>query len=249
MPRLLSTPAHRAYLKVTEGCNNRCSYCLIPSIRGRQRSRAIDDLVKETRNLEKGGVRELTLIAQDLTAYGTDLGTDGPRLPDLLEALLQRTALPWIRMLYLHPARLDRRVIELAATEGRIAPYFDIPLQHVSNKVLKRMRRPYTFNKCTALVQTIRALHPDAALRTTFMVGFRARRKKMLLFCLPLSKNNALTTSASLPIPTKKAQAHRNSMAKSTRRKSRRGSRGSWPCRPPSRSRKTTPCWAARWRF
>ncbi len=109
MARRLSTPAHRAYLKVTEGCDNRCSYCLIPSIRGRQRSRTLDDLLKEARRLEADGVKELTLIAQDLTAYGIDLGRGGPRLADLLDGLLTETGIPWLRMLYLHPARLKKR--------------------------------------------------------------------------------------------------------------------------------------------
>jgi len=172
LPRLLATPSHRAFLKVTEGCNNRCSYCIIPSIRGRQRSRTLDDLVREAQLLEAGGVKELTLIAQDLTAYGTDLGSGGPRLAQLLQALLHNTSIAWIRMLYLHPARLDRGIIELAADNERIAPYFDIPLQHVSDRILKRMRRPYDYRKCATLLRTIRSLHPEAAVRTTFMVGF-----------------------------------------------------------------------------
>ena len=170
--RRLSTPAHRAYLKVTEGCDNRCSYCLIPSIRGRQRSRPLDDLLREARRLEEGGVRELTLIAQDLTAYGTDLGRGGPRLAGLLAGLLAKTNIPWLRMLYLHPARLDEEVIRLVADQHRLTPYFDIPLQHISDRILKRMRRPYTRRQATKLLERIRSLVPSVAIRTTFMVGF-----------------------------------------------------------------------------
>jgi len=171
-PRLLSTPPHRAYLKVTEGCNNRCSYCLIPSIRGRQRSRKPEDLILEAQKLEATGVKELTLIAQDLTAYGTDFGTNGGKLADLLEGLLKNTSIDWIRMLYLHPARLDEKIIHLAARHSRITPYFDIPLQHVSDQILKRMRRPYTGEQAAHLLTSIRRQMPEASLRTTFMVGF-----------------------------------------------------------------------------
>ncbi|MEJ2688844.1 MAG: 30S ribosomal protein S12 methylthiotransferase RimO [Deltaproteobacteria bacterium] len=170
--RRLSTPPHRAYLKVTEGCDNRCSYCLIPSIRGKQRSRPIEDLLREARHLEAGGVQELTLIAQDLTAYGTDLGRSGPRLADLLSGLVAETGIPWLRMLYLHPARLDEKVIRMVADQRRLTPYFDIPLQHISNSILKRMRRPYARQQATDLLARIRDILPTAAIRTTFMVGF-----------------------------------------------------------------------------
>jgi ribosomal protein S12 methylthiotransferase len=177
-PRLLSTPPHRAYLKVTEGCNNRCSYCLIPSIRGRQRSRRLQDLIVEAQKLEASGVKELTLIAQDLTAYGTDFGKNGDKLTDLLDGLLKDTSIAWIRMLYLHPARLDEKIIRLTAGHSRITPYFDIPLQHVSDRILKRMRRPYTGKRAAHLLTTIRRLLPEAALRTTFMVGFPGETEK-----------------------------------------------------------------------
>jgi len=171
-PRALSTPWFRAYLKITEGCSNRCSYCLIPDLRGPLRSRTLEDLIKEARLLAESGVKELTLIAQDLTAYGFDLGQGRERLPDLLEALLNETDIPWIRMLYLYPMRINKRLLELVAANPRILPYFDIPLQHVSSRILKAMNRPYGHEDAKRVVTDVRTQIPAAALRTTFMVGF-----------------------------------------------------------------------------
>lgn len=172
MPRQLSTPAHRAYLKVTEGCANRCAYCLIPSLRGGLRSRALADLADETGALARGGVRELTLVAQDLTAYGHDLGPGSPRLVDLLHALLAGSDIPWFRLLYLYPTRVNDELLSLMAANSRIVPYLDIPLQHVSDRILKAMNRPYGLKEIEALLARIRRILPQAAIRTTFMVGF-----------------------------------------------------------------------------
>ena len=171
-PRRLSTPPHRAYLKVTEGCANRCAYCLIPSIRGPLRSRELPDLLSEARALEAAGVKELTLVAQDLTAYGHDLGPGGPRLLDLLAGLLRETAIPWLRLLYLYPVRVTDPLLEFMAAQPRVVPYLDVPLQHVSSRVLAAMNRPYGHREAEAVVRRIRRYLPAAALRTTFMVGF-----------------------------------------------------------------------------
>jgi ribosomal protein S12 methylthiotransferase len=171
-PRALSTPAFRSYLKITEGCSNRCSYCLIPSLRGPLRSRSLEDLLKETTLLEKTGTKELTLVAQDLTAYGLDLGPSKERLPDLLEALLDQTDIPWIRMLYLYPMRINETLLQMVADNDRILPYFDIPLQHISDRILKAMNRPYNRAGVETLLDLIRNKVPGAAIRTTFMVGF-----------------------------------------------------------------------------
>jgi len=171
-PRVISTPPFRAYLKVTEGCSNRCSFCLIPSLRGPLRSRPLDDLIAEARLLEESGVKELTLIAQDLTAYGLDFGTGRERLPDLLTGLLENTEIPWLRMLYLYPMRLKQAIIELVGANERLLPYFDIPLQHISDRVLKAMNRPYGRNSVEKLLDSIKEQLPEAAIRTTFMVGF-----------------------------------------------------------------------------
>jgi ribosomal protein S12 methylthiotransferase len=172
LPRKLSSPAHRAYMKVTEGCSNRCAYCMIPSLRGDLRSRRLDDLVNEVGMLAENGVRELTLVAQDLTAYGHDLGPGAPHLVELLRALLAASDIPWFRLLYLYPTRVKAELLEFMAANPRIVPYLDIPLQHVSDRVLKGMNRPYGRRQIEALLGMIRSILPQAAIRTTFMVGF-----------------------------------------------------------------------------
>lgn len=171
-PRAISTPPFRAYLKITEGCSNRCSYCLIPSLRGPLRSRSLADLIREAKFLEAGGTRELTLIAQDLTAYGLDLGAKRENLHGLLKALIAETTIPWIRMLYLYPMRLNDKLLDLVAENERILPYFDIPLQHINNRLLTAMNRPYDRQSIEILLASIRKRLPEAAIRTTFMVGF-----------------------------------------------------------------------------
>lgn len=172
MPRQVSTPVHRAYLKITEGCSNACSYCMIPSIRGRLRSRRLEDVIQEARALERRGVKELTLIGQDLTAYGLDLGVNGPRLPQLVTRLLAETAIPWLRTLYLYPQRLSDQFLELMAANTRVLPYLDVPMQHVSPAILRAMNRPSTEGALDELITRIRAIIPDAVIRTTFIVGF-----------------------------------------------------------------------------
>ena len=171
MPRRISTPPHRAYMKITEGCINRCSYCLIPAIRGRLRSRSIPDLLTEAHRLDAAGVKELTLVAQDLLAYGLDLGKEA-NLTALLQQLLAETDIPWIRLLYLHPARVQDDILIQMAENKRIVPYLDIPFQHVSDHILKLMNRPYTKVKIRRLMEKVRTIIPDSALRTTMMVGF-----------------------------------------------------------------------------
>ena len=172
LPRQVSTPPHRAYLKITEGCSNRCSYCVIPAIRGPLRSRPLDDVLAEAARLDRAGVKELTLIGQDLTAYGLDLAARDAGLPELLARLLAETSIPWLRLLYLYPHRLDDRLLRLLADNGRLTPYLDIPLQHVSPKVLRAMNRPAQAGGIEELFARIRELLPQAAIRSTFIVGF-----------------------------------------------------------------------------
>ncbi len=173
LSRKVSTPAHRAYIKVTEGCANHCSYCMIPSIRGGMRSRSLDDILIEARQLGKNGVKELTLVAQDLTAYGMDLRENqGPQLITLLKSLLAETSIPWLRLLYLHPIRVDKQLVEFILAEPRITPYLDIPLQHVSSTILQKMNRPYDRQNIEALLDMVRSRSEHVALRTTFMTGF-----------------------------------------------------------------------------
>jgi ribosomal protein S12 methylthiotransferase len=171
-PRRIATPGHRAYLKVTEGCANRCAYCLIPSIRGTLRSRKPADLIREAQRLETLGVKELTLVAQDLTSFGYDQGPGSPRLVTLLEGLLQESTIPWIRLLYLYPVRVDDALLEFISAHPRIVPYLDIPLQHVEDKILQAMNRPYGRKQIETLLTRIRRILPRAAIRTTLMVGF-----------------------------------------------------------------------------
>ena len=171
VPRRLATPFFRSYLKITEGCDNRCTYCMIPAIRGDLRSRSVQDLLVEAKALDQGGVKELSLIAQDLTAYGDDLGSDDT-LPALLRRLLAETDIPWFRLLYLYPSSVSLELLELMAGQPRLLPYLDIPFQHVSDSVLQRMGRRYGQQDLEQLVTMIRDILPDCALRTTMMVGF-----------------------------------------------------------------------------
>ena len=175
-PRIISTPIFRAWLKITEGCDNRCSYCMIPSIRGALRSRTINDLVCEAQRLEQFGVKELSLIAQDSTAYGNDLGGD-QNIVRLLEQLLSRTSIPWLRLLYLYPTGISDELLQLMADNPRIVPYLDIPMQHVSDKILRSMNRRYTSEQLYVTVNKIRASLPDIALRTTFSCWVSRRNR------------------------------------------------------------------------
>ena len=177
-PRRLSTPSHRAFLKITEGCINRCTYCMIPSIRGTLRSREINDIVNEAQQLEAKGVKELCLIAQDLTAYGLDLPPKQPQLLALLEKLLAESTIPWLRLLYLHPQRVEQPLLDLMAANPRLLPYLDIPVQHVNDRILKLMNRPYGRRYLEELLARIRRTLPDIAIRTTLMVGFPGETEK-----------------------------------------------------------------------
>ena len=170
-PRLLSTSGF-AYLKVAEGCDNPCSFCHIPAMRGRFRSRPPEDLVAEARRLDGDGVRELILIAQDTTRYGEDLGMGRGGLRRLVERLLDETSLPWIRFLYAYPATLDEGLLELMARAPRFLAYLDIPLQHSSRRVLEAMKRGGSGRSYLDLIARARALVPSIALRTTMIVGF-----------------------------------------------------------------------------
>ncbi len=169
--RILSTPPHRAYVKITEGCDNKCTYCLIPSLKGRLRSRGAQEILAEVKRLRAKGVVEITLVGQDLTAFGRDRDEENG-LEQLLTDLVDSSDIPWIRLLYLYPDRLSDSLIELVAAEPRILPYFDIPLQHVSDRILQRMNRNYRREKIELLLNRIRTRIPDAAIRTTLMVGF-----------------------------------------------------------------------------
>lgn len=184
LPRRLSTPSYRAWLKITEGCNNRCTYCMIPSIRGSLRSRTLADVLTEAQTLSQAGVKELSLIAQDLTAYGQDQGSS---LVELLRQLLEHTEIPWLRLLYLYPSSVSDDLLDLMAEQDRILPYLDIPIQHVSTRILHKMGRRYGQQELDRLIARISRRVPDCTLRTTIMVGFPGETAKdfeELLSCL-----------------------------------------------------------------
>ncbi len=171
-PRVLSRRRGYAYLKVGEGCDNPCTFCTIPQMRGRQRSRTIDSLVAEAGRIEAQGISELVLISQDTTRYGEDLGMRRAGLARLIERLILETGFPWIRFLYAYPKTLDDSVLELMAREPRFVPYVDIPLQHVSRAILSKMRRGGDPASHASLLERMRRIVPGIAIRTTFIVGF-----------------------------------------------------------------------------
>ena len=169
--RVLTTPSHYAYLKISEGCNRTCSFCAIPGIRGPQQSISIEDLISESNNLVNNGVKELILIAQDLTNYGIDLY--GRRaLPDLLKELVKISGLEWIRLHYAYPTGFPEEVIDLMASEDKICNYMDIPIQHVNNQVLSAMGRGHDRERLENLLEKFRKQIPDVTLRTTVLTGF-----------------------------------------------------------------------------
>ncbi len=170
-PRRRATPPHYAYVKIAEGCDYKCAFCIIPKMRGHYRSRPIDSIVREAQRLASEGVKELLLISQDTTFFGIDRGERGA-LPRLLRALNAVDGIEWIRMLYLYPTTITDEVIDAIAELDKVCPYIDLPLQHAADPVLKRMKRPGTRASYVRLLTNIRARVPDAALRTTFITGF-----------------------------------------------------------------------------
>ena len=170
-PRILSTGGHYAYLKIAEGCNKRCTYCIIPSIRGAYRSVPMDTLLAEARKLADGGVRELLLVAQETTLYGTDLYGE-KRLPQLLRELAKIEDLKWIRILYCYPEEITEELIETIATEPKVCHYLDLPIQHSEDAVLKRMGRRTRRAELEETIAKLRKRIPDICLRTTLICGF-----------------------------------------------------------------------------
>ena len=175
--RLLATPSHYAYLKISEGCDRLCSFCAIPLIRGKQKSRSIKDLISETRYLAAKEVKELILIAQDLTAYGTDID-EKQALPELLAELTEIKGIEWIRLHYAYPANFPLKVLELIAGKKVICKYLDIPFQHISDKVLDRMHRSVSRSELLELIHRIREMVPGIAIRTTLLVGHPGEGEK-----------------------------------------------------------------------
>ena len=169
--RTITTPGYFEYLKIAEGCDNRCTYCIIPQLRGAYRSRNKEDILQEAKDLAAEGVKELMVVAQDITRYGQDLGGDY-RLPQLLHDLCQVEGIQWIRLLYAYPNNFTDELIEYIAQEEKICKYLDIPLQHADDEVLRRMNRKITVAEIKALIEKLRAKIPGITLRSTFIVGF-----------------------------------------------------------------------------
>jgi ribosomal protein S12 methylthiotransferase len=176
-PRVLATPRHTAYIKINEGCDHPCTFCVIPQLRGKFRSRRFESVVREAENLAAAGVREISLIGQDTTFYGEDLGLrDG--LPVLLERLAQIEDLNWIRFLYCYPNRITPRLLDTIASHPRLAKYLDVPLQHASRSVLARMKRGSSGDAFLKMLERARKAIPGVSIRTSFIVGFPGETEK-----------------------------------------------------------------------
>ena len=169
--RIVTTPEYTAYLKVAEGCDNRCTYCAIPLIRGRFRSRPIEELVEEAKELEAIGVKELNLIAQDTTRYGLDL-YGKYCLPELIRAICEATDIPWIRILYCYPDKITDELVEEIKNNDRVVKYIDLPIQHISDRILAAMNRHGDAAMIRSVVEKLRREIPDICIRTTVIVGF-----------------------------------------------------------------------------
>ena len=169
--RIITTPSHYAFLKISEGCDRKCSFCAIPLMRGKHISTSIEDLVVQAKNLAKQGVKELILIAQELTFYGLDIYGER-RLPELLQELSKVDGIEWIRLHYAYPTGFPMEIIHEMKNNPKVCNYLDIPLQHASNNMLKAMKRGATREKTTKLINEVRELIPNIAIRTTFIVGF-----------------------------------------------------------------------------
>jgi ribosomal protein S12 methylthiotransferase len=176
-PRILTTPRASAYIKIAEGCDHPCSFCIIPQLRGKFRSRPVSSIVAEARSLIAQGVREITLIGQDTTCYGEDLPKDEatgrrPELADLLDALAPLDGLKWLRFLYAYPNKITTRLLESIAKHDNVAKYLDVPLQHASANVLRRMKRGGSADRFLQIIDKARSIVPGLVLRTSFIVGF-----------------------------------------------------------------------------
>jgi ribosomal protein S12 methylthiotransferase len=170
-PRLISTPSYMAYLKIAEGCSNHCSYCVIPLVRGRFRSRKVDDILKETEILANGGIKEIILTAQETTAYGKDL-KGKPTLATLMKGIASINGIRWIRLLYTYPFTITNEILETIAEEEKICNYIDIPVQHIDDDILKSMNRRGNSQSIKDIIRKSREIIPGVALRTSLIVGF-----------------------------------------------------------------------------
>jgi ribosomal protein S12 methylthiotransferase len=188
MERVVTTGKNYAYLKIGEGCSNKCTYCAIPYIRGPFVSRKMEDILDEAEMLEKKGIKELIVIAQDTTKYGVDIYGES-KLAELLEKISKVKGIEWIRFLYSYPEGITDKLINVVATNGKIAKYFDIPIQHISNPILKKMNRRTSKEDVTKIIEKIRKEVPDVTLRTSLIVGFPGETKENFEELLEFVKN------------------------------------------------------------
>ena len=205
-PRVLSTPRHFAYLKIADGCDNRCLYCMIPDIRGPFRSRPLHDIVAEARDLAHAGVKELILVAQDTTLYGKDLGGSS-LLAQLLTELGKLDAVRWLRLMYTHPAHITEDVIDQFASNPKLCRYIDLPIQHVADHLLDKMNRRYTRQDVELVLEALRAI-PDMHIRTTIIVGLPGETERdfdELLAFVRAARFDRLSCYAYSPEPGTKA--------------------------------------------
>ncbi len=175
--RVLTTPEHYSYLKIAEGCDNKCTYCAIPSIRGKFRSRPMDELIEEAKELDELGIKELCIIAQDTTRYGEDLYGEY-KLHELLHRLKEETSIPWLRLLYCYPDKITDELVAEIRDNDRVVKYIDIPLQHIADPVLKRMNRRGNSETIKNVIAKLRREIPGIVIRTTFIVGFPGETEK-----------------------------------------------------------------------
>jgi ribosomal protein S12 methylthiotransferase len=170
--RIQTTPGHTAYIKIAEGCNHLCTFCIIPKMRGRLKSRSIESILAEAQLLGQGGVREAILVAQDSTEYGADLGMRRGLAQLLTRLSTEATSVDWLRVLYLYPSMISSALLDVYAQQERLCKYFDMPMQHASDRLLRTMKRGYTQRTLCRLLDTIRQRLPEATIRSTFIVGF-----------------------------------------------------------------------------
>jgi len=176
-PRILSAKTATAYLKISDGCSNHCSYCVIPSLRGKARSRLPEDILREAENLAKKGIKEIVITGQDTTAYGKDLKSH-PRLSELLKNMEQIKGIKWIRLLYAHPAHITKNTMEVIAAGNKICHYIDLPIQHIDDDILQAMNRKVDSAKIKKIIAQARQIIPGLALRTSLIVGFPGETQK-----------------------------------------------------------------------
>ena len=217
-PRLRTTPNYTAYVKIAEGCDHRCAFCAIPLIRGGFRSRAMEDIVSEARELAESGVRELVLIAQDSANYGLDMYRK-PMLASLLRELAKIEKISWIRVLYSYPKYFSDELIEVFATEPKVVKYVDLPLQHAHDAVLRSMNRPDTRAGIERLIQKLRERIPGVTIRSTFIVGFPGDTDTH--YQAILSRHSGSISSESLPTPRRRTRRHRSCVKRCPRRSCR----------------------------